>query len=122
MQGLFRYNGQQHRQGFGARRHCWICQVSLGPINVTAVSRNHSLFIQQLDLAIDKHAVLAGEFAQADVRMNPQGFKHRSGNIARSTEYKIIRTARGRLVKILNTAKYARPLEKGHKPFFVRPR
>ena len=43
-------------------------------------------------------------------------------DIARSTEYKIIRTARGRLIKILNTAKYARPLEKGHKPFFLKPR
>jgi len=94
----------------------------MGPINIAGLNSAHEDLFRRIDLAIESHAQEAGEFAKGYVRTRPQGFKHRTGNLARSTDYKIVRTMAGRVVKIRNTAPYARALEKGHKRFFLRPK
>lgn len=92
---------------------------SMGPINVSAVRAAHGELWRSINAALDAEARDAGDYARQYVATKPLGFRHRTGNLKRSTESRTVRTRSGRIVRIRNTAtnkagaNYPKFLERG---------
>jgi len=63
----------------------------------------------------------AGEHAVDHVKRYPK-FRPRTGNLQDATQWRTIRTATGRVLRISNTAKYAGAIDQGARPHIIRPR
>lgn len=77
-----------------------------GPIDVGRVRALHARLYRDHVRMVDKITQRSENFAVTHVRQH-SGLKRRTGNLFRSTSAKVIRTSKGRLVKIQNSAKYA---------------
>lgn len=84
----------------------------MGPIDVAALRREHTVFLHSLVKELDAGAEETGAFIKNQVT-NHSGFKHATGKLARATETKLIRTRRGNILRVKNPAKYALAQEHG---------
>jgi hypothetical protein len=92
-----------------------------GPLNLRAIHAIHTRFILEHDKAVADEAEKAAQFAEAHVHLYP-GFKPGTGALQDATEHKIIRTARGRLIRMVNAKKYAPAIDLGARAHVIRPR
>lgn len=95
--------------------------MTLGPINVAAVKKHHAALMRDLKVALDKQSEHAAEEAKLHV-WQAGNFKHRTRNLARSTETRIVRSKNGRIIRVKNKATYATIVEKGSKPHTIQAR
>lgn len=92
----------------------------IGPINVARVKQLHDSMWSSLNTELNAEMEMSGEAAKAHVRQFHTGFTHRSFKLSNSTSYRVVRTRGGKVVKIRNTAPYARAVENGSRPHVIR--
>lgn len=85
-----------------------------GPINIGQVMSAHAKFKRANESLVDREVDGAGKFGVNYVHLHPT-FKPRSRNLQKSTGFTIIRTKSGSVIRLRNTAKYAKFVEFGTK-------
>jgi hypothetical protein len=85
-----------------------------GPINLGHVMKAHAKFKQAHSSLLAKEVESAGKFGVQHVHLHPT-FKPRTKNLQRSTAHRIIRTKSASVIRLFNTAKYAKFIEFGTK-------
>lgn len=98
-------------------------------IDLRALRAKHRAFIRASDAAIAEEARAAAAYAEQHVQKFPRRYKHRTGNLARSTEARVVRmrggrgvALAGRRIVVSNTAPYAPFVEFGTRPHIIRAR
>ncbi len=88
--------------------------------NLAQIHRDHVRFSQRHDQMVDTALVVGG--TEAVQRVKETRFKRPSpsGGVRDKTEFRIVRTRSGKVLKIRNTAKHAAPLDKGARPHVIR--
>lgn len=85
-----------------------------GPLDISKLRRAHQHFLanhaREVDKALEESAL--GQFAQRHASRHG-GFTSRTGNLVRRTHAKVVRTSRGKVVKIRNNAPYAHAQDGG---------
>ena len=89
--------------------------------SISRIKQSHRFIIAKTISATAEAAIEAGEFAKQFVYQSP-GFKPRSGELQRATEWQTVRTASGRIVRIRNRKAYAAPIDLGSKPHVIEAR
>lgn len=83
-----------------------------GPINLGPILSAHAKFKRANSELLTKETRRAGEFGLVHVGQHPE-FKPRTGQLQRSTEYKIVKLKSGAKITLLNRAKYAAAIDQG---------
>lgn len=98
-------------------------------IDLRALRQKHRAIIRASDAAIAEEMTAAAQYAEAHVEKFPRRYKHRTGNLYRSTEARVVRVRggsgaaiAGRRVRVANTAPYAPFVEFGTRPHVIRAR
>lgn len=81
----------------------------------------HAKFLRANSQLIDKETRRAGEFGLVHVAQHPE-FRPRTGQLQKSTEYRIVKLKSGAKVTLLNKAPYAAAIDSGARPHVIRPR
>ena len=89
--------------------------------NVRLLHRAHGQFLTALDNLIQGQLGAAGERGVREVKLRP-GFKPDTGATQRATDWRVIRTRGGKLLRLRNRARLAHILDKGSRPHPIRPR
>jgi hypothetical protein len=89
--------------------------MSAGPFNLREIHAIHTRFSILNDNELTAAAEEAGEIGEHYVHERPK-FKPRTGDLQAATEHKVIRTKRGRVIRLLNPKKYAAAIDKGARP------
>ena len=92
-----------------------------GPINLGHVMSAHAKFKRAHHALVDKEVESAGKFGVEHVHLHPV-FKPRTRNLQKSTEYRIIRTKSGSVIRLRNTAKYAKAIDQGSRRHMIAAR
>jgi hypothetical protein len=90
-------------------------------INLGKIKAAHSKFLKAHQTMVERELEAAGQVG-ADHPRQHATFKHRTHALERATKYRVVRTARGHLVRILNPKKYAPYLEFGTRAHTIRAR
>jgi hypothetical protein len=88
--------------------------------NEREVRRRHEDFIAENDRQIGLALDLSGHVARQHVANHPQ-FTPRTGALQRATNYRVIRTSGGKLLKLTNTRPYADAIDQGAAPHEIVP-
>jgi hypothetical protein len=96
--------------------------MALAAIDVRTALRQHERFLRSHDAMVAQELETAGEVAVRQVQHGPQPFKDRTGNLRKQTDHKVLRTRGGRLLRLLNRAPYAAPIDKGSRRHTIRAR
>jgi hypothetical protein len=81
----------------------------------------HKRVIAKTTAAVAEAMAEAGEAAVAYVRRYPR-FTPRTGDTQRATDWRTVKVAGGRVLRIRNTKKHAAALDKGARPHDIHPR
>ena len=81
----------------------------------------HDRFLAAQDAMVSSALYDAGLVAVAEVVTHP-GFTPQTGALQKATTTRLVRTARGRIVRISNPKDYATPIEAGSKPHKISSR
>ena len=92
-----------------------------GPINLGPILSAHAKFKRANAELLTKETRRAGEFGLVHVHQHPE-FKPKTGQLQRSTEYKIVKLKSGAKITLLNRAPYASAIDGGAKPHIIVPR
>lgn|GEM_PF-2338014 len=91
-------------------------------INIRGLVKQHKHFVQRLTRALDLSLERSTELAEQHVRRYSK-FKQRSvRSLKNTTETRVVRTARGRVVSIKSPKRYASFVEFGTRPHIIRAR
>ena len=93
-----------------------------GPINLPAVRRKHSHFVGAFDTMVDQALRGAGDRGVRYAETHPRFTPRSPSGLAKSNEYKLIRTGKNRLLRLRNRKKYAAAIDRGARPHIIRPR
>jgi hypothetical protein len=95
----------------------------MGPINMGAVRAKHSRFVTGHSLMVQRTLEEAGKFADHHVQSFSR-FKQRSGadSLKVTSQHKLIRSAKGTVLRIFSNKKHAPFVEYGTKPHVILPR
>lgn len=86
--------------------------ISVRLANLPAVRRGHDRFIRDNEAMVAEVSELAGNLAVQHVQAYPE-FKPRTGALQRATNYRVIRTSGGRILRIENPKEYAATIDTG---------
>ncbi len=89
-------------------------------VNENEVRRKHDTFIVDHEREVGEALDLSGHVARNHVANYPE-FKPRTGALQRATNYRVIRTSGGKLLKITNTKDYAAAIDSGARPHTIVP-
>jgi len=89
--------------------------------DLAQIRQVHQTFASQHALMVQEQLEFTGQYAVDQVVQRPR-FKPHTGKLGRSTEYRVLRASNGKIVRIRNTAKYARFVDEGTKPHVIRAR
>ncbi len=92
-----------------------------GPINLGIVLSAHAKLKRANTDLIAKESRRAGEFGLVHVAQHPE-FKPHTGQLQRSTEYKVVKLRSGSKITLLNKAPYAAAIDQGARPHVIYPR
>jgi hypothetical protein len=81
----------------------------------------HDRFLSAQDAMVAGALYDAGNVAVAEVAVHP-GFTPQTGALQKATTTKLVRTARGRIVRISNAKPYAQAIESGARPHKIAAR
>lgn len=90
-------------------------------IDLQAVKRAHRKFLLLHEAAVTSELERAGKVGVAYVQTKP-GFTPRTGALQKATTAKVIRTARGGIVRLQNPEAHASSIDKGARPHIIRAR
>ena len=96
--------------------------MTSGPIDLGAVRRKHRHFVGAFDNMVDQALRGAGERGVRYAETHPRFTPRSPQGLAKSNEYKLIRTGQNRLLRLRNRKKYAAAIDKGARPHIIRPR
>jgi hypothetical protein len=85
------------------------------PIDVAAMQSAHRRFMTEHTRMVGHVLSGAQSAVLAEVNHNP-GFTPRTGALQRATKARIVVTSRGKILRVSNAKKYARPIEEGSRP------
>lgn len=81
----------------------------------------HKRVVAKTTTAVAEAMAEAGEEAVAYAKLYPR-FTPRTGHLQRSTDWRTVKIAGGRVLRIRNTAKYAAAIDKGARPHDIHPK
>jgi hypothetical protein len=90
-------------------------------IDLNKVRVSHRRFLAEHNAAVATELRLSAERGVQHVQERP-GFKPRSGDLQRETDFRIIRRRNGSVVRLVNPKKYAGPIDKGSPPHPISAR
>ena len=93
-----------------------------GPIDVPFVKRGHTKFLQFNRVMLDKTVSEAGRRGVRHAEQHPHFIPRSPRGLAKSNQYKILRTRKGRLLRLQNPKRHAKWIEDGTKPHVIKPR
>ncbi len=91
-------------------------------INIRSLVKQHKHFVQRLDSALSLSLERSTELAERHVQQFSKFKKRSAKSLKNTTETRIIRTARGRVVSIKAPKRYASFVEFGTRPHIIRAR
>lgn len=83
--------------------------------NLTRIKQGHKKLIANTTTAIAEVVAEAGAKAVGYAKQYPR-FTPRSGNLQSKNDWRSVRVAGGRILRVRNTAKYAAAIDKGARP------
>jgi hypothetical protein len=89
--------------------------------NLAEVRSKHRSFLAKHNSMVATEMTSAGDGAVEHVQQHP-GFTRRTGELQDSTKWRLIRTAGGRVLRVQNAAKHARPIESGSRAHVIQAR
>lgn len=93
----------------------------MGIKNLAEIQRGHALVLASTLNVVNDVMRLAGEHAEQHVQRFAK-FKRRTGKLQDTTSHQVVRTSKGRLVKIFNPQKYAAAIDTGARRHPIRAR
>ena len=88
--------------------------------NLSQLHRKHAQLLEAHDRMCTNALTIGGTEAIHRVKLHKFKAPSPSGGVRDKTEFRIVRTARGKLIKIRNTAKHAMPLDKGARAHIIK--
>lgn len=90
----------------------------MGPINIDSVKRAHKSFFYELNKEVDGVLRDAESIAYANVWERP-GFTPRTHALQEATKSAILKTGRGKMLRMWNRKPYALAIDQGAHPHFI---
>ena len=95
--------------------------ISIRLVNLPDVHRRHDHFLANQTRIIGEAMQLGGKAAVEHVERYP-AFKPQTGALQKATKTRVIRTAKGRVLRITNPKAYANSIDGGARQHLIRPR
>lgn len=95
--------------------------MNLRVANLSELHREHERFLAEIEIDIAAAMNKAGNAGIQSVQQRP-GFTPRTGKTQKATDFRIVRTSRGRVMRLNNSAKHADALDQGASPHLIVPR
>lgn len=92
-----------------------------GTFNLDRIRRGHAKVIANTKTAVAAAMAEAGEEAVAYAKRYPR-YTPRTGKLSAGNEWRTVRVAGGRVLRIQNKVKYAAPIDKGARPHDIHAR
>lgn len=89
--------------------------------NLDELERAHDRLLADTERAIADALDLAGQHGVEHVQRYPE-FHPQTGKLQKKTNYRVVRTSGGRILKLTNTAPYAGAIDGGAKAHTILPR
>ncbi len=87
--------------------------------NLQQIRRAHEEILRKTDVAISRALDVGGSRIVSRARATAP---RRTGVLANANEFRVVKTARGHLLRIQNTAPHAKFVEEGTKPHEITPK
>ena len=89
-------------------------------IDVGRLRAEHDRFLSAHSAMVDDSLRGAAEIVETENWLRP-GFKPQTGALQAATKVRVVRTRSGKVVRVTNAKKYARPIEEGANPHWIFP-
>ena len=89
-------------------------------INIGKLHQHHERFLHANENLIQQQLTLAGKFGVEFAENHPRFTPRSPEGLAKSNEFKVVRTAGGKMLRLFNRKPHARYIEDGTRPHIIR--